>query len=847
MLTFLIEMRCRYILLPAIVLPLPIIFLHQMPAPKVSYDPPWLLFLTNTIFVGCISLVLTVIAARNYQASGRLKMLLLGAAMLGIGASGILAGIVRGFPGGANLNVTIYNSAAALAGLLHAIAAFILASGKNPQTTPCWRPMLLAFSYGMVIFFIALLALGSSKGILPLFFVQGTGPTPVRQVVLGSGILLYLFSFMLFFATYQRNREPFLLWYAAALCLTAIGMGGFFLQHCVGSPVGWVGRFTLYLGELYFLAALLVAGRSAQNRGESFDDILLSAVAGADEKIRTAFNCATIGFAMANLKGRFIDINPAFTAITGFTLPELQQMDLPSLIHPEDREDNMELNRRMIAGEISDFTVENRYVTKGGGQIWVRKSVSLVRDRDDTPRWTVALIENITERKEAEWQLACELDVMMRLQKLSTLFVHRGNLDVVLAEVIEAAMAITEADFGNIQLRDPETGELMIAVQKGFPQWWVDHWNQCGKGKGTCGTAAATDQRVVVEDVERSDLFAGSEELEMQRRAGVKGVQSTPLLSWSGEVVGVLSTHFKAVHRPDEATLRRLDLLCRQTADIISWLRADEVLRDQAKKLQESEQEALEAHDALSLLNQELEQRVQERTVKLTAINKELESFCYSVTHELGGPLRSMNCFSAIVLEEYGEQLDPEGRNYLERIAASASRMGHLVEGLLLLSRVTRREMARETVDLSTMVAEIVKEFGDQERMRQVELEIAAGIWGQFDQGLVRLALYNLLGNAWKYTCKTDRARIEFGTVRKGGESVFFVRDNGIGFDMTYAHKIFLPFERLEATAQFDGTGIGLATVQRVIEMHGGKVWAEAEPGRGATFYFTEGLHMAVC
>lgn len=112
---------------------------------------------------------------------------------------------------------------------------------------------------------------------------------------------------------------------------------------------------------------------------------------------------------------------------------------------------------------------------------------------------------------------------------------------------------------------------------------------------------------------------------------------------------------------------------------------------------------------------------------------------------------------------------------------------------------------------------------------------------------MVRLALHNLLGNAWKYTCKTDRARIEFGTVRKGGESVFFVRDNGIGFDMAYAHKIFLPFERLEATAQFDGTGIGLATVQRVIEMHGGKVWAEAEPGRGATFYFTEGLPMAVC
>ncbi|WP_224983912.1 PAS domain S-box protein [Geomonas agri] len=823
------------------------LFLHGTMQSSLSYDPPWLLLITNTLFVGGVSFLLAAISARNYYRTGRLNMLLLGSAMLAVGASGVLAGIVRGWPDGVNLNVTIYNCAALLGGLLQAVAAFILAAGLNPQSVPRRRTALLAFYYGAVTVFIALLMLGSMKGVLPLFFVQGAGATPVRQVVLGAAIVLNLFSFTVFLACYLRNRGPFLLWYAGALGLTAAGMGGFFLQHSVGSLVGWVGRLSLYLGELYFLVALLVAEQSAQSSGETFDDILALALNGADEKIRTAFNHATIGFAMTTVKGRFIDANPAFTALTGYTLPELQQLGLPNLIHPDDRQKNVDLTRRMIEGEMADFSLENRYLRKGGESIWVRKSVSLIRDCDGTPRWTAALIEDITQRKEVERQLACELDTMTRLQKLSTLFVHQGNLESVLEEVLQAGIAIAEADFGTIQLVDPETGNLAVAAHCGLPRWWIDYWDHAGqgKGKGTPGVATAMCRRVIVEDVAHSEVLFDQEALEIQQRAGVRAVQSTPLTSRSGELVGMFSTHYNKVHRPDEATLRRLDLLSRQTADMICRLRADEALRIQAKDLEESRQEALQAHDALSLLNQELEQRVQERTVKLMAINKELESFCYSVAHELGSPLRSMNCFSSIVLEEYGELMDPEGRNYLERIAASASRMGHLVEGLLLLSRVTRREMARETVNLSAIVGEIVNELVAQEPGRQVETEVAEGTWGQFDPALAKLALYNLLGNAWKYTSRIDAAKIEFGHFRKGAESIYYVRDNGVGFDMAYVHKIFLPFERLEATAKFDGTGIGLATVQRVIEMHGGKVWAESEPGSGSTFYFTEGLGYA--
>ena len=265
-------------------------------------------------------------------------------------------------------------------------------------------------------------------------------------------------------------------------------------------------------------------------------------------------------------------------------------------------------------------------------------------------------------------------------------------------------------------------------------------------------------------------------------------------------------TQYKVPHRPDHSTLRLLDLLARQAADIIE--------------------------------SKEAEEELKRRTTDLEASNKELEAFSYSVSHDLRAPLRSITGFSAVLLEDYADELDKEGKSYLKKISDAGELMGQLMDDLLKLSRVTRSDLNIQRLDLSDMARKIV-ELHKDEPGRKVKVTIAPNMSANGDKNLINLVLQNLLDNAWKYSSKASGPRIEMGVVEHKGNHAYFVRDNGVGFDMTYANKLFQPFQRLHKATEFDGTGIGLATVQRIIRRHGGEVWAEAKVGGGATFFFT--------
>ncbi|BAS59759.1 GAF sensor signal transduction histidine kinase [Leptolyngbya boryana NIES-2135] len=260
-----------------------------------------------------------------------------------------------------------------------------------------------------------------------------------------------------------------------------------------------------------------------------------------------------------------------------------------------------------------------------------------------------------------------------------------------------------------------------------------------------------------------------------------------------------------------------------QHAELLAELRAEVTERQQA------EQRA-----------QKLNQGLQQAILELKAVNAELEAFSYSVSHDLRAPLRSIDGFSQALLEDCFEQLDPSGQDYLRRIRSATQRMGHLIDDLLTLSRVTRSDMRKDTLDLSQVASRICTQLQQASPQRQIEVQVHPGLTAYGDTRLIQVVLDNLLNNAWKFTEKQAQAKIEFGMIlQDNGIPLYFVRDNGVGFDPAFLDKLFKPFQRLHSMVEFPGNGVGLATVQRIIHRHGGRVWAEGALDQGATFYFT--------
>jgi len=373
------------------------------------------------------------------------------------------------------------------------------------------------------------------------------------------------------------------------------------------------------------------------------------------ERLRATFEQAAVGIAHVALDGRWLRVNEKLCAIVGYGYEELLASRFQDITHPDDLDADLAYVQRLIAGEISTYTMEKRYIRKDGEVIWINLTASMVREADGTPRYAISVVEDISARKRTEQAL-----------------------------------------------RDSEESVRLLAAE-----------------------------------------------------------------------------------------------LAQRVSDVT------------------------------------------ERTAQVEAANRELEAFSYSVSHDLRSPLRAIDGFSQALLEDCAPQLDVAGRGYLVRVREATQRMGELIDGLLSLSRLTRSELHVTSVDLSALARELVDALQRSDPTRRVTFVIAPQLEAVADAGLLRVVLDNLLSNAWKYTSHQERAHIELGRAAAAGSLAYFVRDDGVGFDMAYAGKLFGAFQRLHTTDEFPGSGIGLATVQRIIHRHGGRVWAEAAVGRGATFYFT--------
>ena len=525
-----------------------------------------------------------------------------------------------------------------------------------------------------------------------------------------------------------------------------------------------------------------------------------------------------------DLEYRFIFVNDALLRMWGRTLEESIGKRLTEVGYEE-------WHARMHEREI-DQVVATRQPVRGdvpfehatlGRRIYDYLFVPVIGE-DGEVEAVAGTTRDVTERRQAEEHLrkreeslSSDLADMERLHALSARLLQQGSLDAVLREVLEAATELMDTRFGSTHLFDSANGALELVSSVGFDGRFDELFPSVGEDSAaSCSLAVSSRERVTIEDLDSAPEWR--QMAEALQPYGIRSVQSTPILGSDGRVLGVLSTHFDRPQRPSERQLRLLDLYTQLAARQIEHEWAEQEVRE---------------------LNASLEQRVRERTEALRAANQELEAFNYSVSHDLRAPLRSVDGFSRVLLEEHRAGLDPEAQHLLERINAGAQRMGLLIDALLQLSRLTRSELIVEEVDLSELAHEIACSLREKQPQRRVCFEIEPELKVAGDRQLLTVALGGLLENAWKFTAGKENATIRVGVEGSGEERAYFVEDDGAGFDMRYEEKLFAPFQRLHAASEFEGTGIGLATVQRIVHRHRGKIWARGEVNEGATFYFT--------
>ena len=369
-------------------------------------------------------------------------------------------------------------------------------------------------------------------------------------------------------------------------------------------------------------------------------------------------------------------------------------------------------------------------------------------------------------------------------------------------------------------------GWIVPVAHAGAAQGYLDSIRisvlDVAEGRGPTGVAARERHHVFTTDIATDERMAPWRDAALARE--FRSCAGFPLVV-EDRCVAVLTAYASELGFFDEDEVELFDGLAADLSFALEAMALDEKRR------------AVE--DQLRRLSEELEQRVQERTHELRAANAELEAFSYSVSHDLRAPLRAIDGFSQMLLSRYADRLDADGRQALERVRAGTERMGVLIDSQLELSRLARRPLELHDVDLSALAAEVVEELRDGEPERDVEVVIEPNVSAVGDKELLRVALQNLLGNAFKFTSPKPHASVQFGRTEHAGQAAIFVRDNGVGFDMNHADRLFRPFDRVHSESEFSGTGIGLATVQRVIARHGGRVSAESAIGDGATFYFT--------
>ncbi|MDY0018447.1 MAG: PAS domain-containing protein [Anaerolineae bacterium] len=547
---------------------------------------------------------------------------------------------------------------------------------------------------------------------------------------------------------------------------------------------------------------------------------ILEVLKHSEERYRLLFQRSPVGIFHYDHSLHITALNARFAEIMRSHRGQLMGVDLKTLGDPV----LLPALSAALRGEMGNY--EGPYHTlRDAGPVFISMRTAPYYNEKRETRGGIAIVEDITERKRAEETLR---ERAARLELIADIG-QRTTAILALDELLHQAVALINDTFHyyNVAILFVEGDELVVrAVSPPIFMPFEGKVRLRMGSQGITGWVATHGEPLIVPDVSAEPRYYRiSEEMKTRSELAVP-------IKLQDEMIGVLTAESTELNAFSESDTFTLQTIADQLATAIGNARLYEAAQQEIYRRQEVEAE-------IRQLNEALEQRVRERTAQLEAINKELSVFAYSVSHDLRAPLRSIDGFSQALLEDYGERLDAQGQDYLRRVRLASQRMGQLIDDLLNLSRLTRSEMHYKEVDLSALAREVATRLQESQLQREVAWVIADGMSARGDAHLLGIMLENLLSNAWKFTGKQPHPRIEVGTLDVEGSVTYFVRDNGAGFDMAYADKLFQAFQRLHQADEFEGTGVGLATVQRIVHRHGGRIWAEGEVGKGATFYFT--------
>ena len=529
---------------------------------------------------------------------------------------------------------------------------------------------------------------------------------------------------------------------------------------------------------------------------------------------------------MAAADGSCTYVNRPWLSFTGRTLEQSLGDGWAGSLHPEDRPGVRE--RQDDAFERHEpVTLEFRLRRQDGEYRWMLNHATPRLAEDGTLIGYVGTCVDIHDRVVAERRIRRLSTLYAALSKANEAMARTRGTSALLQQVCDIAVAHGGFHVATVGLVDEDAQCVRTVAAAGATYGFLDRV-VLGLGpdeprRRTPSLIAIRENRPYISNDRAND--PGTLPIpHPDARGAIRSTAAFPLHQ-EGRVIGFLTVHAAEVDYFDADMTDLLQLLATDVSFALDTMAAN------ARRE--------EAETALRQLNATLEQKVEERTLSLQAANRELEAFGYSVSHDLRAPLRAIGGFTELILESHQDRLDHEARGYLDRVRAAAQRMSRLIDDLMNLSRVARQPLAREPLDVSRLVAEVVAELQENDPQRAVQVRITPGLTAHADRGLAQIVLANLLGNAWKFTTRCKAPAIAFGSGLRNGRRMFLVRDNGAGFDMQHAEKLFAPFQRLHAENEFAGTGIGLALVARIVQRHGGAVEIESAPGEGATVYFS--------